>query len=75
MAIPLPNFVALDSTSIAGAAYDSEHLILSLQFRNGAIYSYFDVQPGVYQELLSASSKGTFFHCWIRSRFRFHRLL
>jgi len=67
-------FVTLDSTSLAGAAYDSQSLTLSLLFHNGAIYSYSGVQPGVYQELLVAPSKGTYFHHSIRSRFTFNRI-
>lgn len=74
MDIKEPVFVTLDSTSLAGVAYDSQCLTLSLQFHNGAIYFYFDVQPAIYQELLAASSKGTYFHTSIRSRFRFNRL-
>ena len=40
--------------------------MLPLEFRNGAIYRYFEVPAALYAALLAADSKGTFFNRQIR---------
>jgi hypothetical protein len=45
-----------------------------LEFRDGAIYRYFDVPAAVYNDLLAADSKGSYFNKQIRGRFRHIRL-
>ncbi len=61
--------VPLQSTTLASASYDVQQSILQLEFRNGAIYQYFQVPAQVYRNLLSADSKGAYFNRWIRDRF------
>jgi hypothetical protein len=45
-----------------------------LEFRDGAIYRYFAVPAAVYDDLLAADSKGSYFNKQIRGLFR-HILL
>jgi len=67
----VPIAAALDSTLLASAAYDVGESLLQMELRDGAIYLYFGVPEAVYQELLAATSKGRYFNCQIRSRFRY----
>jgi hypothetical protein len=61
--------IALQSTTLASAAYDQQQFLLQLEFRNGSIYQYFQVPAHVYQDLLTAESKGQYFNRWIRDQF------
>jgi KTSC domain len=42
---------------------------LQLEFRGRAVYHYCDIPATVHRGLLSAESKGSFFHRSIRGRF------
>jgi len=64
-----PGRVHLDSTTLAAAMYDECRARLQLDFRDGARYAYSGVPPGLFRDLLSAGSKGTFFNRNIRGRF------
>ena len=65
--------IALHSSVLAAAAYATDGT-LQLQFRNGTIYLYFAIPPAVFQDLIAASSKGTYFNRNIRNRFRHQRV-
>lgn len=61
--------VAVQSSSLSKLAYDSQHAILQVEFRDGRVYQYSGVPLQTFQELLQADSKGAFFNHHIRSRF------
>lgn len=65
---------AIESTTLAGAAYDSSTQVLKLEFQSRAIYCYFCVPLQVWQQLTTAESKGAYFNRNIRGRFPFQRL-
>jgi hypothetical protein len=66
--------VDLQSTSLNAATYEGQDAFLELEFRNGAIYRYLGVPEQVYQELLSAESKGQYFNQHIRNRFPYAKI-
>lgn len=66
--------VTVESTTLTTVAYDAHQQLLQIEFRNRAIYQYFDVPAAVHQDLLAASSKGGYFNQSIRSRFRYVRV-
>ena len=68
-----PESVPLESSLLSSAAY-SDDGTLQLQFRNGAIYLYFAVPRDVFEDLLAAQSKGSYFNRNIRDRFHHQRL-
>lgn len=63
--------VAVDSSVLASVTYDGSESVLQLEFRNGAIYRYVAVSVAVYDDLLAADSKGSYFNGRIRGRFRY----
>jgi hypothetical protein len=65
---------AVESTTLAGVAYDSSTEGLRLEFRSRAFYCYFGVPPAIWQQLMAAESKGAYFNRYIRGRFPFQRL-
>lgn len=66
--------VLVDSTTLASAGHDPNSAVLELQFRSGAVYQYFSVPHGVYQNLLWAPAKGTYFNQNIRGRYLYQRI-
>ena len=66
--------VLVESTTLGSAGHDAQSAVLELQFRSGAVYQYFFVPPSVYQDLLSARSKGAYFNQRIRGIYHFQRM-
>jgi KTSC domain len=64
----------LNSTSLNAAGYQDGQALLELEFKSGAIYRYLDVPAATYRELLAAESKGAYFNCHIRNRFRYTKV-
>lgn len=61
--------VRVESTVLANAAYNVTDSTLQLEFRSGAVYIYSNVPAAVYEALLAAESKGSFFSRQIRPVF------
>lgn len=62
------------STNIAEVGYDSGVLTLEIAFHSGITYQYFHVPEEIYQQLMNASSKGSFFNDYIKNKYRFRRI-
>jgi hypothetical protein len=63
--------VAVNSSLLANVSYDAGQSVLQLELCDGAIYRYFDVPPVIYEDLLAAESKGSYFNREIRDCFRY----
>ena len=63
------NETKVESTTLLSLAYDGVREILQLEFRSRAIYHYYGVPAAVYEALLYAPSKGSYFNRVIRGRF------
>lgn len=66
--------IPVNSSTIVDIGYDDSSMTLELGFKQGAVYQYFDVPDAVYQELMRADSKGTFFHANIKNNYRYTKL-
>jgi hypothetical protein len=66
--------VPVDSTLLLWVAYSPEQHRLRLKFRSGEIYDYAQVPQTIYQDLLTADSKGRYFNHHIRDAFPTQRL-
>ena len=67
-----PVRIPVESSLLSSVSYFNT--TLELQFRNGAIYQYFAVPSDIFQGLVNAKSKGTYFNQHIRDRFQHQRL-
>jgi hypothetical protein len=64
---------AVQSTALASVGYSKRLHALEIEFRNGAIYRYLEVDPAIYHELMLAPSKTRFYDEKIRRKYRsFH---
>lgn len=58
--------VKVESSNIVDIGYDKEKQLLEVGFVTGSVYQYSGVPESVHAELMSASSKGSFFSKNIR---------
>lgn len=61
------NHIPVSSSNLSSVAYDSG--TLEIQFKNGRYYRYFNVPESVYLGLLTAPSKGRYFHRHIKTAY------
>lgn len=59
----------VESSMIESFGFDSTTSILEIEFKNGAIWQYYDVPESVYYEMRTASSHGKFFLLNIRGHY------
>ena len=51
---------SVSSSNIDSIGYDSSSQTLEVEFNSGAIYQYYDVPEYIFDELLNASSVGSY---------------
>jgi hypothetical protein len=65
----------VDSSLIRSVGYDFPNSILEVELLpNGRVYRYFDVPLSIYNELMTADSKGSFYNESIRDLYPFEEL-
>jgi len=60
----------VESRSIRSIGYDVGTATLEIEFQNGRVYQYPDFPVDVYEEFISAPSKGIYFIEGIRNCYR-----
>ena len=60
----------VNSTALAAVGYSRSLRALEIEFRNGAIYRYIEVEPSVYRDLMKAASKARYYDENIRRKYR-----
>jgi KTSC domain len=79
---PLPNRsvgermirIPVSSSNIASIGYDQKTRTLEVEFLKGGVYQYFDVPQAVYEEFISAESKGKYLADQIKGNYRYARV-
>lgn len=56
----------LDSSSLRSAGYDPLAHVLEVEFRNGGVYQYLEVDDEEYEEFQQAPSKGRYLNTEIK---------
>lgn len=55
------DMIPVSSSNLLSIGYDNETATLRIEFKNGSQYEYYGVPEDVFNGLLSAGSKGTYF--------------
>jgi KTSC domain len=63
-----------DSSNIARYRYDEKGHVLTVEFKNGGTYNYYDVPLPVYVQMNAATSKGQFLAQNIKNIYRYARV-
>jgi DNA helicase HerA-like ATPase len=64
----------VSSSSIVSIGYDQNAETLEIEFKDRAVYQYYNVPQTVYQQFMEAPSKGQFHHAYIRNSFPYSRV-
>ena len=67
------NWIPVTSSNVKAVAYEEASSTLFVEFTAGNIYQYFDVPATVFEEFLSAGSKGSYFNGNIKNKYRYER--
>lgn len=63
----------VSSSCIRSVGYDGLTSVLVIEFNSGSVYRYLGVPEHVYQGLMKASSKGTYFNNEIKDAYRYSK--
>lgn len=64
----------VSSSNLQSIGYDPVSRTLEVEFTNGSIYQYTGVSTTIYQELMAASSHGTYFARYVRTSYPYTRI-
>lgn len=64
----------VSSSNIMSAGYDAPSETLEVEFKDGAVYQYFNVGSAMYEAFMHASSKGQYFNAYIKNAVPFSRV-
>ncbi len=68
------NLVSVESSNLDKVGYDDFTNDLYVQFKSSGLYVYYNVPKEVYNELLSAESKGKYHNKNIKWKYEYKRL-
>lgn len=66
--------INVESSDIKSIGYSESAKVLEVEFLSGGIYQYACVPVSVYEDLMSASSHGKYFHQNIKGVFEFTKI-
>jgi hypothetical protein len=64
----------VSSSDLRSVGYDPQQQLLEIEFNSGGIYHYSGVPTSVYSALMSAGSKGQYFHRFIKDVYAYRRV-
>lgn len=62
------------SKNLLSVGYNANTRTMRIEFKQGTFYDYFNVPPEVFQQVMSAPSKGKLFHSAIRGKYEFLKI-
>jgi hypothetical protein len=68
------NWIEADSSNIARFCYDEKEQVLTIEFKNGGSYNYYDVPEKVFEQMKAAPSKGQFLAQHVKGVYRYARI-
>ena len=66
--------VMVNSSNLYAVDYNPSTETLTIQFRSGRVYEYYNVPLTIYEGLLNAPSKGKFHHEYIKYSYYYNRI-
>jgi hypothetical protein len=53
--------VPVQSTNLSAIGYEPDTMLMQIQFKNGSLYAYQNVEPDTYQTLVTSPDPGRYF--------------
>ena len=66
--------IPVSSSDLSAVGYDFASETLTIEFNSGGLYEYYGVPQNIYEGLMSASSKGKFFHRFIKDSYNTYKI-
>lgn len=66
--------VPVTSSNIVSIGYDEASKTLEVEFKDGVVYQYLDVEADKHANLMNADSHGKFLNAQIKGQYRYQRL-
>lgn len=66
--------VGINSSNLKSATYETEVKTLSVTFKNGSIYEYYDVPWEIFTKLRMAESQGKFMNQHVNKTFKYKKV-
>ena len=63
----------LESSNVAGFKYEESTQVLTVEFKNGSRYDYYDVPEHIFEGMMNADSKGKYLNAEIKGHYRYAR--
>ena len=70
----MSDLIPVKSSNIDAIGWESDGKVLTVQFSNGTIYTYFDVPEATYTDILSAQSVGSTFASTVKGKYPYRRI-
>ena len=64
----------VSSSNIESIGYDLDSSILEISFLNSGIYQYYNVPEIIYDGIMSAGSKGSYFHQNVKGKYQYKKI-
>ena len=61
--------IDVESRMLSSIGFEPDTSTLELEFKNGAVWQYFDFPESLWYEFETAESKGKFFHAEIKNQY------
>ena len=61
------------SSNVAGFCYDEANQTLTVEFKSGSRYNYYDVPQHIFEGMKAADSKGKYLNAEIKGAYRYAR--
>jgi len=68
------DFVDVDSSNVKRVGYSDDNELLVVEYKNNTTYQYYNVPRGIYDSLITATSKGSFISQHIKGKFEFKKI-
>jgi len=62
------------SSNIKSIGYELKSKTLEIEFHDGGIYQYFEVPETVFHGLMGVPSHGSYFHRYIKDKYRWAKI-
>jgi len=66
--------IPVESSDIVAIGYDAKDRILEIEFKEGRVYQYYDVESPIYDRFMKADSYGSYFYAFVNGHYRYKRI-
>ena len=66
--------VPVKSSNVTSVGYEPRTKTMAVEFKDGSVYHYHDVEPDTHQGLISAKSIGKYVHANVKGKYKHSKI-